>query len=49
MEWDDGNKIKTGQIFTITSENPKHLPSRALLEMQWTFSRLAAMSGAVDK
>lgn len=47
-KWVKGNRIKTGQIFTIASENPKHLPSRVLLELQWMFSRLAAMSGATD-
>lgn len=46
-EWSpQGHDIKSGYVFTIRSENPRHLPSRPLLELQWGFSCMAAVTGA---
>ncbi|KAL1913069.1 hypothetical protein Sste5344_001157 [Sporothrix stenoceras] len=39
------NYFISGDVITIQADNPKHLPSRTLLELQWTFSRMAAISG----
>ncbi|CAK7273584.1 hypothetical protein SEPCBS119000_005735 [Sporothrix epigloea] len=43
-----GLPLRTGQIFTIQAEDPEDLPSFELLEMQWNFLRIAAMSGAAE-
>jgi hypothetical protein len=41
-------KIESGDIFTLTTDNPRKrpLPSLELLEMQWILQRITAMSGA---
>ncbi|OCK95594.1 uncharacterized protein K441DRAFT_555677 [Cenococcum geophilum 1.58] len=41
-------KIKSGDIFTLTTDDPgrRPLPSLELLEMQWILQRITAMSGA---
>ncbi|CAK7273582.1 hypothetical protein SEPCBS119000_005733 [Sporothrix epigloea] len=43
-----GLPLQTGQIFTIRAEDPVDLPSFELLEIQWNFLRIAAMSGAAE-
>jgi hypothetical protein len=43
-----GFTIRTGQTFTIRAEDPETLPSFELLELQWDFHRIAAISGAAE-
>lgn len=40
-----GRRIKTGHTFVIRAENPEHLPSFDLLEVQWNIARVATISG----
>jgi hypothetical protein len=40
--------IKTGQTFVIRAEDPEHLPSFELLELQWNLLRVAAICGAAE-
>ena len=41
-------RIRSGETFTFTTEDPENLPlpSLQLLEMQWVLQRLVGMSGA---
>ncbi|KAL7933229.1 hypothetical protein V8C35DRAFT_305245 [Trichoderma chlorosporum] len=41
-----GLRLETGQVFTVTSLDPNHLPSRELLELSWDLVRVAAICGA---
>lgn len=43
-----GMPVRTGQIFHIRADDPEHLPSFELLELQWNLLRVAAISGAAD-
>lgn len=38
--------VRTGDVFTIRSANPRLLPLRTLLELQWDFARMAKVTGA---
>ncbi|KAL7786382.1 hypothetical protein V8C37DRAFT_392155 [Trichoderma ceciliae] len=46
---ESGRKIRTGQTFVIRAEDPRHLPSFKLLELQWDLLRVAAICGAAGK
>jgi hypothetical protein len=43
-------RIRSGETFTFTTEDPKNLPlpSLELLEMQWVLQRLVGMCGAAE-
>jgi hypothetical protein len=43
-------KIRSGDIITLTTEDPENLPlpSLKLLEMQWILNRVLALSGAAE-
>lgn len=41
-------RVQTGQLYTVHADNPAHLPSFELLEMQWNLMRVGVMCGAAD-
>ncbi|KAJ9260016.1 hypothetical protein DTO207G8_713 [Paecilomyces variotii] len=47
---DQDKRILSGDIITITTEDPENhpLPSFELLQMQWVLNRVVAISGAAD-
>ncbi|KAI5301253.1 hypothetical protein KEM55_007950 [Ascosphaera atra] len=46
----DNTPYRTGDRITLTTDDPVHhpLPSREILDLQWTLQRLCALSGAAD-
>jgi hypothetical protein len=49
-ENDAAPRIRSGETFTFTTEDPENLPlpSMELLEMQWVLQRLVGMCGAAE-